>query len=149
MEKITEDVKIELTQKLCGEEATRISEMKSQIEKEMRLKREKLEELDNYSQIFSSKKIVPLKSLAKRTHDIIAIREVETRFGRKYILVVALDGSQNFVLCYSNQYLEDKINVLFPIDKRQQYRNGLYLTLFKLPIAQLRITGWGGHHKET
>ena len=143
VEKATEDTKIELMQKLCGEKATRISEMKSQIEKEMRLKREKLEELDNYFHIFSSKKVVPLKSLSKGTYNVMAIREVETRFGRKYILVVALDGSENFVLCYSNQYLEDKMNVLFPVDKRQQYRNGLYLTLFKLPIAQLRITGWG------
>ena len=45
VEKVTEDTKIELTQKLCGEEAMRISEMKSQIGKEMRPKREKLEEL--------------------------------------------------------------------------------------------------------
>ena len=124
-------------------DANKRDEELSQIEKEMRLKREKLEELDNYSQIFSNKKIVPLKSLAKRTYDVMAIRKVETRFGRKYILVVALDGSENFVLCYSNRYLEDKINVLFPVDKRQQYRNGLYLTLFKQPIAHLRITGWG------
>ena len=142
-ENVIKNTKIDLTQKVCGEEATRISEVKRQIENEMQQKREKLEELDKYSQVFSSNKVVPLKTLHKGTYDIMAIREVGTRFGCKYILVVALDGRENFVLCYSNQYLENAIDVLFPVDKRQQYRNGLYLTLFKLPIAQLHITGWG------
>ena len=142
-ENVIKNTKIDLTQEVCGEEVTRISEMKRQIEKEMQQKREKIKELDKYSQVFSSNKVVPLKTLHKGTYDIMAIREVGTRFGRKYILVVALDGRKNFVLCYSNQYLENAIDVLFPVDKWQQYCNGLYLTLFKLPIAQLHITGWG------
>ena len=59
-ENAIKNTKRELTQKVCGEEATRIREMKRQIENEMQQKRRKLEELDKYSQVFSSNTVVPL-----------------------------------------------------------------------------------------
>ncbi len=138
------DTKRHLVRQICGEEATRLGEVRKQIESDMREKKEKLKELDKYSKVFSANKVVPLKALEKGTYNVMSIREVQTKFGRKYTLIVDLDGSENFVLCYSNKYLEETIDALFPIEKRLQYRDDRgNLTLFKQPIAQLRITGWG------
>jgi hypothetical protein len=55
--------------------------------------------LDNYSSAFSDNKIIRLKDLPFGSYNVMAVREAQTQFGEKYIMLLAMDKNGTLGLC--------------------------------------------------
>ena len=75
----------------------------------------------------------------------MAMRETQTQFGEKYIMLVATDLSGTLGLCYSNKEIERHMRESLTGEQKEKIRDPKrnYLTLFEKPLAVLNITGWG------
>ena len=130
---------------IASKAAKEIRESRKPFEDAIAEKQDKLQLLNNYSSAFSNNKIIQLKDLPLGSYNVMAMRETQTQFGEKYIMLLATDPNGTLGLCYSNKYIETYIrNNLTEADKekiRDPKRN--YLTLFEKALAILNITGWG------
>ena len=91
-------------------------------------KQHKLQLLHNYSSAFSNHKVIQLKNLPLGPYNIMAMREAQTQFGQKYIMLLATDQSGTLGLCYSNKEIGQQKEKI-----RDPKRN--YLTHFGKPLA--------------
>ena len=90
---------------IASKAAKEIRESRKPFEDAIAEKQNKLQLLDKYSSTFSNNKIIHLKNLSLGPYNIMAMREAQTQFGKKYIMLLATD--QNGIgLCYSNREIE-------------------------------------------
>ena len=75
----------------------------------------------------------------------MAMREAQTQFGEKYIMLLATDQNGTLGLCYSNKEIERYMRENLAEEQKEKIRDPKrnYLTLFEKPLAILNITGWG------
>ena len=129
---------------VAGEAAKEIRESRTPFEDAIE-KRNRLQLLDNYSSAFSNNKIIHLKDLTLGSYNVMAIRETQTQYGEKFIMLIATGHEGTLGLCYSNKYIETYLQEhLMEADKekiRDPKRN--YLTLYEKPLAALKITERG------
>ena len=132
-------------EKVAREVANDIRESRKPFEDAIAEKQNKLQLLDNYSSAFSNNKIIHLKNLPLGSYNVMAIRETQTQFGEKYIMLVATDLSGTLGLCYSNKEIERHMRESLTEEQKEKIRDPKrnYLTLFEKPLAVLNITGWG------
>lgn len=89
---------------MAEEAAKEIRESRKPFEDAITEKRERLHLLDNYCNAFSYNKIIHLKDLPLGSYNIMAMRETQTQYGEKYIMLIDQNGTLG--LCYSNKYIE-------------------------------------------
>ena len=130
---------------VAGEAAKEIRESRKPFEDAITEKRKRLQILDNYSNAFSSNKIIYLKNLPLGPYNVMAMREAQTQFGEKYIMLLATDLCGTLGLCYSNKEIERSMRKNLTDEQKEKIRDPKrnYLTLFEKPLAVLNITGWG------
>ena len=75
----------------------------------------------------------------------MAMRETQTQFGEKCIMLLATDLNGTLGLCYSNKEIERHMRENLTKKQKEKIRDPKrnYLTLFGKPLAVLNITGWG------
>ena len=75
----------------------------------------------------------------------MAMRETQTQFGQKYIMLVATDLNGRLGLCYSNKEIERFIRENLIDEEKEKIRDSKrkYLILFEKPLAVLNNTGRG------
>ena len=131
--------------KVTREVAKEIQESRKPFEDAIAEKQNKLQLLGNYSSAFSNNKIIQLKDLPLGSYNIMAMRETQTQFGEKYIMLLATDQNETLGLCYSNKEIERYMRENLTDEQREKIRDPKrnYLTLFEKPLAVLNITGWG------
>ena len=73
------------------------------------------------------------------------MRETQTQFGQKYIMLVATDLNGRLGLCYSNKEIERFIRENLIDEEKEKIRDSKrkYLILFEKPLAVLNNTGRG------
>ena len=73
----------------------------------------------------------------------MAMRETQTQFREKYIMLIDQNGTLG--LCYSNKYIETYLRDNLTDAEKEQIREPKrnFLTLYEKPLAVLNITGWG------
>ena len=132
-------------EKVAREVANDIRESRKPFEDAIAEKQNKLQLLDNYSSAFSNNKIIHLKNLPLGSYNVMAMRETQTQFGEKYIMLVAIDLNGTLGLCYSNKEIERHMRENLTKEQKEKIRDPKrnYLTLFVKPLAVLNITGWG------
>ena len=130
---------------MAREVANDIRESRKPFEDAIAEKQNKLQLLDNYSSAFSNNKIIHLKNLPLGSYNVMAMRETQTQFGEKYIMLVATDLSGTLGLCYSNKEIERHMRTEGTDEQKEKIRDPKrnYLTLSEKPLAVLNITGWG------
>ena len=96
----------QLYKKVALEVANDIRESRKPFEEAIAEKQNKLQLLDTYSSAFSSNKIIHLKNLPLGPYHIMAMREAQTQFGEKYIMLLATDQNRTLGLCYFNKGIE-------------------------------------------
>ena len=122
-----------------------IRESRKPFEDAIAEKQNKLQLLDKYSSAFSNNKIILLKNLPLGPYHIMAMREAQTQFGGKYIMLLTTDLNGTLGLCYSNKEIERFMRENLTEEQKEKIRDPKrnYLTLFEKPLAVLNITGWG------
>ena len=132
-------------EKVAREVANDIRESLKPFEGAIAEKQNKLLLLDYYSSAFSNNKIIHLKNLPLGSYNVMAMRETQTQFGEKYIMLVTTDLNGTLGLCYSNKEIERFIRENLTGEQKEKIRDPKrnYLTLFEKPLAVLNITGWG------
>ena len=130
---------------IASKAAKEIRESGKPFEDAIAEKQNNLQFLDKYSSAFSNNKIIHLKNLPLGSYNIMAMREAQTQFGEKYIMLLATDQSGTLGLCYSNKEIERYMRENLAEEQKDKIRNPKrnYLTLFEKPLAVLNITGWG------
>jgi hypothetical protein len=130
---------------IVGQAAKEIRESRQPFEDAIAEKRNQLQLLDNYSSAFSDNKIIRLKDLPFGSYNVMAVREAQTQFGEKYIMLLATDKNGTLGLCYSNKYIETYLHLNLTDEDIEKIRDPKrnYLTLFEKPLAILNVTGWG------
>ena len=108
-------------------------------------KQNKLQFLDKYNSAFSNNKVIQLKNLPLGSYNVMAMRDSQTQFGQKYIMLLTTDLNGTLGLCYSNKEIERFMRENLTDEQKKKIRDPKrnYLTLFKKPLAVLNITGWG------
>ena len=103
------------------------------------------------SSAFSDNKIIHLKDLPFGSYNVMAMRETQTQFGEKFIMLIATDQKGALGLCYSNTYIETYLREHLTEADKEKFRDPKinYLTLFEKPLAALKITGWGRTPQKT
>ena len=91
---------------IASKAAKEIRESRKTFEDAIAEKQNKLQLLDKYSSAFSNNKIIHLKNLHLGPYNIMAMREAQTQFGEKYIMLLATDQNGTLGLCYSNKEIE-------------------------------------------
>ena len=73
------------------------------------------------------------------------MREIQTQFGLKYIMLLTTDLNGTLGLCYSNKEIERYLTENLTEEKKEKIRDPKrnYLNLFRKPLAVLSVTGWG------
>ena len=139
----TESERKERWKDMAEEAAKEIRESRKPFEDAITEKRERLHLLDNYCNAFSYNKIIHLKDLPLGSYNIMAMRETQTQYGEKYIMLIDQNGTLG--LCYSNKYIETYIRENLSDAEKEQIREPKrnYLTLYEKPLAILNITRWG------
>ena len=124
--------------------AKEIRESRKPFEDAIAEKQNKLRLLDKYSSAFSSNKIIRLKNLPLGPYHIMAMREAQTQFGEKYIMLLTTDLNETLGLCYSNKEIERFMRGNLTEEQKEMIRDPKrnYLTLFEKPLSDLNITGW-------
>ena len=132
-------------EKVAREVANDIRKSRKPFEDAIAEKQKKLQLLDNYSSAFSNNKIIHLKNLPLGSYNVMAMRETQTQFGEKYIMLLATDLNGTLGLCYSNKEIERHMRENLTKEQKEKIRDPKrnYLTLFGKPLAVLNITGWG------
>ena len=132
-------------EKVAREVANDIRESRKPFEDAIAEKQKKLQLLDNYSRAFSNNKIIHLKNLPLGSYNVMAMRETQTQFGEKYIMLLATDLNGTLKPCYSNKEIERHMRENLTKEQKEKIRDPKrnYLTLFGKPLAVLNITGWG------
>ena len=130
---------------IASKAAKEIRESRKPFEDAIAEKQNKLQLLDKYSSAFSNNKILHLKNLPLGSYNVIAMRETQTQFGAKYIMLVATDLNGTLRLCYYNKEIERHIRESLTKEQKEKIKDPKrnYLTLFEKPLAVLNITGWG------
>ena len=130
---------------IASKAAKEIREIRKHFEDAIAEKQNKLQLLDKYSSTFSNNKVIHLKNLPLGPYNIMAMREAQTQFGEKYIMLLATDQNGTLGLCYSNKEIERHMRENLTDEKKEKIRDPKrnYLTLFEKPLAVLNITGWG------
>lgn len=139
---------LEQVQSMTKQAAECIQEQRKPIEEAMAEKRERLKQLEHYCAAFSNNNaIIPLKDLPRGDYNVMAMKEVQTKFGEKFILLIQTeDGNRGpFAVCYSNRYIEMYLHENLSATEKEKIRDPdrKYLTLYNRPLAVLTITGWG------
>jgi hypothetical protein len=86
------------------EAANDIQESRKHFEDAITKKWNKLSLLDNYCNAFSDNQIIQLKDLPLGSYNVMAMRETQTQYGEKYIMLIDRNGTLR--LCYSNKFIE-------------------------------------------
>ena len=75
----------------------------------------------------------------------MALRETQTQFGQKYIMLLTTDLNGTLGLCYCNKEIERFMRENLTDEEKEKTRDPKrnYLTLFEKSLAFLSITGWG------
>ena len=130
---------------IASKAAKEIRESRKPFEDAIAEKQNKLQLLDKYSSAFSNNKIIHLKNLPLGPYHIMAMREAQTQFGEKYIMLLTTDLNGTLGLCYSNKEIERFMRENLTEEQKEKIRDPKrnYLTLFEKPLAVLNITGWG------
>ena len=89
-----------------GEAAKEIQESRKPFEDAVAEKQKKLRLINNYCKAFPDNKITHLKKLPLGPYNIMAMREAQTLFGEKYIMLLATDQNEALGLCYSSKEIE-------------------------------------------
>ena len=112
--------------------AKEIRESRKPFEDAIAEKQNKLQLLDKYSSAFSNNKINHLKNLSFGPYNIMAMREAQTQFGEKYIMLLATDQNGTLGLCYSNKEIERYMRENLAEEQKEKIRDPKrnYLTLF-------------------
>ena len=143
--RVSTNLRNEKYKSIANEAAIKIQECRQPFEAVIAEKQKKLQLLDNYSSVFSDNQIIHLKDFPIGSYNVMAVREIHTKFGEKYIMLVDRNGEGNLGLCYSNKsietYLQENLTDADKDQIRDPKRN--YMTLFNKPLALLNITGWG------
>lgn len=145
--RVTKEAGREQVQSITKQAAEHIQAQRKPFEDAMAETKKKLNLLDHYSSVFSDNAVIPLKDFPRGSYSVMAMRETQTQFGQKFILLIETNDTAKgpFALCYSNKYIETYVHEnLSAAEKekiRDPYRN--YLTLYNKPLATLNITGWG------
>ena len=76
-------------------------------------------------------------------YNIMAMREAQTHFGEKYIMLLTTDLNGTLGLCYSNKEIERFMRENLTEEQKEKIKDPKrnYLTLFEKPLAVLNITG--------
>ena len=127
--------------------AESIQEARKPFEEAMTDRKERLEQLEHYSSVYSNNAIIPLKDLPRGAYNVMALRETQAQFGQKFILLIQTEDANKgpFAVCYSNKYIEMYLHENLSAAEREQIRDPerKYLTLYNKPLAVINITGWG------
>jgi hypothetical protein len=91
--------------------AKEIRESRQPFEDAIAEKRNQLQLLDNCSSAFSDNKIIRLKDLPFGSYNVMAVREAQTQFGEKYIMLLAMNKNGTLGLCYSNKNIETYLHL--------------------------------------
>ena len=102
----------EKLERIAQEAATQIQECRKPFEDAIAEKQERLQLLDEYSTVFSDNDIIHLKDLPLGSYNVMAMREKQTQFGEKFIMLIETDSNGTLGLCYSNKYIETYLYVL-------------------------------------
>jgi hypothetical protein len=96
-----EKEKKEQWKNIVGQAAKEVRESRQPFEDAIAEKRNQLvlQLLDNYSSAFSDNKIIRLKDLPFGSYNVMALREAQTQFGEKYIMLLATDKNGTLGLC--------------------------------------------------
>lgn len=140
-----DEIRKEQWKNITAEAAIQIQECRKPFEVAIAEKQKAMQLLDNYSSVFSDNAVIPLKDLPLGSYNVMAMRETQTQFGQKYVMLVDRDGEGNLGLCYSNKYIEAYLQENLSDAENEQIRDPKrnYLTLYNKPLAVLYITGWG------
>ena len=130
---------------IASKAAKEIRESRKPFEDAIAEKQSKLQLLENYSSAFSNNTVIHLKNLPLGPYNIMAMREAQTQFGEKYIMLLATDQNGTLGLCYFNKEIERFLRKNLTDEQKEKIRDPKrnYLTLFRKPLAVLNITGWG------
>ena len=130
---------------IASKAAKEIRESRKPFKDAIAEKQNKLQLLDKYSSVFSNNKVIQLKNLPLGSYNLMAMRETQTLFGQKYIMLLTTDLNGTLGLCYSNKEIERFMQENLTDEQKKITRDPKrnYLTLFKKPLAVLNITGWG------
>ena len=81
----------------------------------------------------------------------MAMRETQTQFGEKYIMLVATDLNGTLGLCYSNKEIERHMRESLTKEQKEKIRDPKrsYLTLFEKPLAASILLDGVARRKET
>ena len=72
----------------CSKAAKEIRESPKAFEDAITEKQNKLQLLDKYSSAFSNNNVIQLKDLLLRSYNVMAMRETQTQFGEKYVMLL-------------------------------------------------------------
>ena len=131
--------------------AKEIQECREPFEDPTVEKQNKLQLLDNHSSAFSNNKVIQLKNLPLGPYNIMAMREAQTQFGQKYIMLLVTDQNGTLGLCCSNKEIERFMRKNLTDEQKVKIRDPKrnYLTLFGKPLAVLNILDGVARHKDT
>ena len=143
--RVKEDTRRGRLESFTKEAMLSIIESRRPFEQAIAEKKSKLELLDSYTSVFSDNKVAPLKDLPLGVYNVMAMREAQTQFGLKYIMLVDIDSKGTLGVCYSNKSIEDFLLKNLCDEKKVEIREPKrnYLTLYNKPLATLTIPGWG------
>ena len=143
--RVNKDTHTEQLEAITKEAINSIIETRRPFEQAIAEKRSKLEILDNYTSIFLGHEVIPLKDLPLGFYNVMAMRETQTQFGLKYIMLVDIGSNGTLRVCYSNKHIEDYLLEHLCEQTKEKIRDPKrnYLTLYNEPLATLTITGWG------
>ena len=124
-------------EKAAREVANNIRESPKPFEDAIAEKQNRLQLLENYSSAFADNKIIHL--------GFGVMREAQTQFGEKYIMLLATNQNGTLGLCYFNKEIERFLRENLKDEQREKIRDPKRncLILFRKPLAALSITGWG------
>ena len=132
-------------EKVARKVANDIQESRKPFEDAIPEKQNRLQLLQNKCSAFSDNKIIYLKNLPFESYNIMAMREAQTQFGEKYIMLLVPGQNETLGLCYSNKEIERYMRENLTNKEKEKIRDPKrnYVTLFGKPLAVLNITGWG------
>ena len=130
---------------IASKAAKEIRESRKPFEDAIAEKQNKLQLLEKYSSAFFNNKVIQLKNLPLGSYNVMAMRETQTQFGQKYIMLLTTYLNGTLGLCYSNKEIERFVRENLTDEEKEKIRDPKrnYLTLFEKPLAFLSITGWG------
>ena len=84
---------------IASKAAKEVRESRKPFEDAIAEEQNKLQLLDKYSSAFPNNKVIELKNLPSGSYNVMAMRETQSQFGQKYIMLLTTDLNGTLGLC--------------------------------------------------